>query len=47
MVSKLKWRRISGSGSVMDAADVAQRELRDLVNTGEYVPASSPRSQTF
>ena len=46
-VSKLKfWRRISGPGSVKDAVDVVQRELRGLV-TAVYVSASTPESQTF
>jgi hypothetical protein len=43
-VSKLKfWRRISGPGSVRDAVNAA----RGLVDTGAYVSASSPESQTF
>ncbi len=43
-VSKLKfWRRISSPDSVRDAVNAAQ----DLVDTGAYVSASSPESQTF
>ena len=41
--SKVKfWRRISGPGSIKDAVNVAQRELRSLIDTGAYVSASSP-----
>jgi hypothetical protein len=48
VVSKLKfWRRISGPGSVRDAVNTTRRELQGLVNTGAYVSASSPESQTF
>ena len=47
-LSKLKfWRRISGPGSVRDVVDAAQRELQGLVDTGAYVSAPSPESQTF
>jgi hypothetical protein len=48
VASKLKfWRRISGPVSVRDAVNVAQRQLQGLVDTGAYVSASSPESQTF
>jgi hypothetical protein len=48
VVSKVKlWRRISGPGSVRDAVNAAQRELRGLVDTEAYVSAFFPESQTF
>jgi hypothetical protein len=47
-VSKLKfWRRISGPDSIRDAVNATRRELQGPVNTGAYVSASSPESQTF
>jgi hypothetical protein len=37
-VSKPKfWRRISGTGSVRDAVNLAQRKLQGLVDTGARV----------
>ena len=43
MFSKLKfWRRIPGSGPVVDAVNA---ELQGLVNTGVYVSVSSPELQ--
>jgi hypothetical protein len=43
VLSKFKfWRRISGTGPVRDVVNAAQRELQGLVDTGAYVPASSP-----
>jgi hypothetical protein len=48
MANQLKfWRRISGPVSVRDTVNAAQRQLQDLVDTGAYVSASSPESQTF
>jgi hypothetical protein len=49
-LSKLKfWRRISGPVTGRDVVNAARRELQleGLVNTGAYVSASSPESQTF
>jgi len=47
--SELKfWRRISGPGPIVDVVNgVGQRGLQGLVDTGAYVSASSPESQTF
>jgi hypothetical protein len=48
MANQLKfWRRTSSPVSVRDAVNAAQRQLQDLVDTGAYVSASSPESQTF
>jgi hypothetical protein len=49
VVSKLKfWRRISGPRPrVRDAVNAAQRGLQGLVDSGAYVSAPSPESQTF
>src|SRR6267154_2312345 len=48
VASKLKfWRRISGPGSVRDVVNAVRRELQGLADTGAYVSASSPESQSF
>jgi hypothetical protein len=49
VMSKFKfWRRISGPGPIVDVVNgVGQRGLQGPVDTGAYVSASSPESQTF